>query len=65
MIQRSAEVIGVADYSKFGVVAMNFICTLEKVRVMITDWTIPAREIAEYRSRGLVVQAAPKPEKEN
>jgi DeoR/GlpR family transcriptional regulator of sugar metabolism len=65
MIQRATEVIGVADYSKFGVVAMNFICPLEKVNILITDWTIPAKVITEYRSRGLKVYAAPEPEREN
>ncbi|MDR0622815.1 MAG: DeoR/GlpR family DNA-binding transcription regulator [Treponema sp.] len=62
MIQRSSEVIGVADYSKFGVVALNFICPLEKVHIMVTDWNIPAKVITEYRSRGLNIYATPKPE---
>jgi DeoR family transcriptional regulator of aga operon/DeoR family fructose operon transcriptional repressor len=64
MIQRSAEVIGIADSSKFGVVAMNFICPLEKVHTLVTDWTTPAKVIAEYRSRGLKVHAAPPPEED-
>jgi DeoR family transcriptional regulator of aga operon/DeoR family fructose operon transcriptional repressor len=59
MIQRSAEVIGVADYSKFDIVAMNFICPVEKIHILVTDWTIPSRVIAEYRSRGIKVYAAP------
>jgi DeoR family transcriptional regulator of aga operon/DeoR family fructose operon transcriptional repressor len=61
MIQRSTEVIGVADYSKFGVVAMNCICPLEKIHTLVTDWTIPARALAEYRSRGVIIYAASKP----
>jgi DeoR family transcriptional regulator of aga operon/DeoR family fructose operon transcriptional repressor len=59
MIQRSAEVIAVADSSKFGVVAMNFICPLEKIHTLVTDWTAPAKIMAEYRSRGLKVHVAP------
>jgi DeoR family transcriptional regulator of aga operon/DeoR family fructose operon transcriptional repressor len=59
MIQRAAEVIGVADYSKFDIVAMNFICPVEKINVLVTDWTVPAKVITEYRLRGIKVYTAP------
>jgi DeoR/GlpR family transcriptional regulator of sugar metabolism len=59
MVERSDEVIGVADYSKFGVTAMNYVCPAEKIKILVTDWTTPAKVIAEYRSRGVTVYSAP------
>jgi DeoR/GlpR family transcriptional regulator of sugar metabolism len=59
MVERSNEVIAVADYSKFGVTAMNYACPVEKIKILVTDWTTPAKVIAEYRSRGVTVYSAP------
>jgi DeoR family transcriptional regulator of aga operon/DeoR family fructose operon transcriptional repressor len=59
MIEHSNEVIGVADYSKFGVIAMNHVCPIEKIHILVTDWTTPAKVIADYRARGLTVHIAP------
>jgi DeoR family transcriptional regulator of aga operon/DeoR family fructose operon transcriptional repressor len=59
MVDRSDEVIAVADYSKFGVIAMNYVCPVEKIKILVTDWTTPAKAIAEYRSRGIMVYSAP------
>jgi DeoR/GlpR family transcriptional regulator of sugar metabolism len=62
MIDRSSEVIGLADYTKFGVIAMNHICPVEKLSALVTDWSIPPKVLEEYRSRGINIVAAPKPE---
>ena len=59
MVEHSDEVIAVADYSKFGVTAMNHVCPVEKVHILITDWTTPAKVTAEYRYRGLMVYSGP------
>jgi DeoR/GlpR family transcriptional regulator of sugar metabolism len=59
MIEHSSEVIAVADYSKFGVIAMNHSCPIEKIHILVTDWTTPAKLIAEYRSHGVQVCIAP------
>jgi DeoR/GlpR family transcriptional regulator of sugar metabolism len=55
MISRADMVIGVADYSKFGVTAMNHICPLEDMDILVTDWLTPPKAVAECRSRGVEV----------
>jgi DeoR/GlpR family transcriptional regulator of sugar metabolism len=40
MIDRSKYCVVVTDSSKFGVVAMNFVCPLEKIGVLVTDDSI-------------------------
>jgi DeoR family transcriptional regulator of aga operon/DeoR family fructose operon transcriptional repressor len=60
MIARSSEVIGLADYTKFGVIAMNHICPVEKLSVLVTDWTIPPKILEEFRAEGINIVAAPK-----
>jgi DeoR family transcriptional regulator of aga operon/DeoR family fructose operon transcriptional repressor len=60
MIEHSSEVIGLADYTKFGVTAMNYICPLEKLSVLVTDWTIPPKVLDDYRSRGINIVAGPR-----
>ena len=37
MLERSQKVIGLTDYSKFGVSAMNEVCPLSRLDVLITD----------------------------
>ena len=37
MLERSQKVIGLTDYSKFGVIAMNEVCPLSRLDVLITD----------------------------
>jgi DeoR/GlpR family transcriptional regulator of sugar metabolism len=59
MLEHSSEVIGIADYTKFGVIAMNYICPVEKLDILITDWTIPHKVMEEYRKRGINIVAAP------
>ena len=60
MINRARKVIAVADYSKFGVTAMNFICTLSRVDVLVTDWSAPSEIVNEFRENGVTVLIADK-----
>jgi DeoR family transcriptional regulator of aga operon/DeoR family fructose operon transcriptional repressor len=61
MIARSSEVIALADYTKFGVIAMNYICPVERLSALVTDWTIPPKVLEEYRAGGINIVAAPAP----
>lgn len=60
MISHADQVILVADASKFGVVAMNRVCPLSSVNILVTDQGLPESEAENYRAQGLeVLQAAP------
>lgn len=37
MLERSQKVIGLTDYSKFGVTAMNEVCPLSRLDILVTD----------------------------
>jgi hypothetical protein len=39
------------------------LCPVEKLSVLVTDWTIPPKVLEEYRAAGINIIAAPKPEK--
>jgi DeoR family transcriptional regulator of aga operon/DeoR family fructose operon transcriptional repressor len=58
MMQRSDEVIAVADHTKFGVRATNYICPANALSAVITDWMLPANLLEEYRSKGLNIITA-------
>ena len=60
MIDRVDKVIAVADYSKFGVTAMNSVCSIDRIHLLITDWSTPAKVVAEYRAAGINVMIAPR-----
>jgi DeoR family transcriptional regulator of aga operon/DeoR family fructose operon transcriptional repressor len=59
MVERASQVIGVTDYSKFGVIAMNHICPIEKLNILVTDWNIPPHVLGEYRALGINICTAP------
>jgi len=59
MIKRVDEVIAVADFSKFGVTAMNSCCPTSCIDILVTDWTTPAKAVAEYGQAGVKVVVAP------
>lgn len=59
MINRVDRVIAVADYSKFGVTAMNSVCGIDRIHLLVTDWSTPSKAVAEYRAAGLNVIVAP------
>lgn len=58
MLERSDDVIAVADYSKFGVTAMNAVCPVNKLNKLITDWSTSPEIIAEFRNDGVEVVVA-------
>ena len=59
VLEQVDQVIAVADYSKFGVTAMNTCCALSRISVLVTDWSTPAQAVEEYRAAGVQVLVAP------
>lgn len=60
MLERADKVIAVADYSKFGVTAMNSICPLARVERLVTDWSVSEEVLGEFRDAGLDILIAEK-----
>jgi len=58
-IAQADKVIAVADYSKFGVTATNSVCPLSGITTLVTDWSVPAKVLDEYRAAGMHVIVAP------
>lgn len=50
-----------ADYSKFWNDSLVQVTPAEKLSKIITDWHIPAEEVAQFRARGIGITAAPPP----
>ncbi|MGI6402853.1 MAG: DeoR/GlpR family DNA-binding transcription regulator [Oscillospiraceae bacterium] len=61
MIEQSDRVIAVADYSKFGVTAMNFVCGISRVDKLVTDWSTPDPVVRAFREKGTEVLVAEEP----
>jgi len=59
MIERADKVIAATDFSKFGVKALNSVCPLKKIHVLVTDWSVPDKTLREYRDAGLKIIVAP------
>lgn len=55
MIEHSEKVIVVADASKFGIVAMNRVCPLDRIDILVTDSSLGKADVENYRSLGLTV----------
>lgn len=53
ILKRTNKVIGLADYSKFGVTAMNEVCDLKKLNVIITDTKTDKLMVADIRNLGI------------
>lgn len=53
MINNVSKVIVVADYSKFGVTAMNVICPLSKIDTIVTDWSVSPKVISDFKEAGV------------
>ena len=53
MIERADKVIAVADYSKFGVTAMNCICPINHVEKIVTDWSVSKEILQDFRESGI------------
>jgi len=54
-VKRAKQVIALADYSKFGIKAMNVICKTEEINCLITDDKADKNAIKEFRKRGIKV----------
>lgn len=65
MMERSDTVIAVADYSKFGVTAMNHICPIKALDILVVDWSVHQKTIMEYQNAGIEVVVAEQVEKES
>ncbi|MEA5134700.1 MAG: DeoR/GlpR family DNA-binding transcription regulator [Candidatus Fimivivens sp.] len=61
MIKRADKIIAVADYSKFGVTAMNNVCALRDVDTLVTDWSVSQKTISEIKLSGINVAIAAQP----
>lgn len=55
ILSQSHTVIGLTDYSKFGVVAMNCVCPVEKLDILVTDSRADRSMITKLHSAGLEV----------
>lgn len=62
MIARANTVIAVADHSKFGVTAVNYIGPADCVDTLVTDWGLPAKLVAAYKAADIQVIVAGKTE---
>lgn len=58
MINRAEKVIAVADHSKFGVTALNYICEITRINTLVTDWNTPAKTVSAYFGAGTNVLVA-------
>lgn len=55
MVESAAEVIVVADHTKFGRVTFGHICDLDRVRAIVTDDRVPDRIAAVIEERGVTL----------
>lgn len=55
MVKRTGMVIGLADFSKFGVTALNHICSANRLHTLVTDQNTPPKYLAEFRNLGINV----------
>ncbi|WP_052085800.1 DeoR/GlpR family DNA-binding transcription regulator [Clostridium sp. HMP27] len=53
IIDRAENVIGLADFSKFGVIAMNRICGVERVTTIVTDNKASQKIVSDIRNKGV------------
>lgn len=58
ILERTHKVIGLADYSKFGVTAMNKVCNIEKIDIVVTDTKTDKYMISKIRNLGIKVIVA-------
>ena len=58
ILKKTHMVIGLADFSKFGVIAMNKVCDIEKINFLITDDKTDKLMISKIRTLGIKVLIA-------
>lgn len=57
-VRQAKQVIALADYSKFGIKAMNVVCKTEEIDFVITDDKTDKNSVKELRKRGVNVVIA-------
>ena len=55
ILKKTHMVIGLADFSKFGVIAMNKVCDIEKINYIVTDDKTDKLMISKLRTMGIKV----------
>jgi DeoR/GlpR family transcriptional regulator of sugar metabolism len=50
-----------ADYSKFSQVCLNWICEVDKINHIFTDWNTPGKEIIKMQDKGVHIHVAKRP----
>ena len=58
ILKKTHIVIGLADFSKFGVIAMNKVCDIEKINFLVTDDKTDKLMISKIRTLGIKVLIA-------
>jgi len=58
MVKIASKCIIVADYSKFGISALNLVCDLRDIEYLVTDWNTPGKELSRYREQRIKVIVA-------
>lgn len=58
ILKKTHMVIGLADFSKFGVIAMNKVCDIEKINFLVTDDKTDKLMISKIRTLGIKVLIA-------
>ena len=53
-IKAGDQLIGLADYSKFGVTALNRICDVKALDYLVTDSRTSPRELVKFKQLGVV-----------
>lgn len=61
MISNSSKVVLITDHSKFGKVKQAFVCPLERIDRLITDWEAPEKDLDFVRSIGVEVTVVEPP----
>ncbi len=54
-VERSEKIIALADYSKFGVTAMNNVCPTSRINTVVTDSKAPQKMLSEIKALGVNV----------
>ena len=57
-VSRTQKVIALADHSKFGVTAMNQVCSLEQIDALVTDRQADKNLIGRLKAKGMKVYLA-------
>lgn len=55
MLKRTDCVIGLADASKFGIIAWNRVCNTKEIQILVTDSKAPLDYVQEFENTGLQV----------